>query len=71
MAIQYLGEQDGVALYADINGLFEALREEQQEIEQERQERIGMSARYYCSLPKKKRLEHMRQARLAYRQRQQ
>jgi hypothetical protein len=38
-----------------------ALADEQNEIERERQARIGMSARYHCSLPKDKRRALMRE----------
>jgi hypothetical protein len=61
MALRYVGEQRGVGLYADVNLLFEALKDEQREIEQERREQVAMSVRYHCSLPKKQRQALMRE----------
>ena len=53
--------RDGVALSPTVNVVVAALMDEQRELERERQERIGMSARYHCSLPKEKRRALMKE----------
>jgi hypothetical protein len=53
--------RDGETAYTPIGLVVAALVEEQRELERERQERIGMSARYHCSLPKKERRALMKE----------
>ena len=61
METQHQRGREGVALSTTIKVVVAALVDEQRELERERQERIGMSARYHCSLPKEKRRALMRE----------